>query len=112
MEKKDTGLKITVAGAKFVDIEVGEENGEKVFVQFYAENDKQRDFRLSPFNDDVETKFSVGAYNVKLIEHTWERIKGDVKVIESLKEHFQENGGFDAFIANCESELGKLRTQA
>lgn len=93
---------------KFVEIEVLKD-GETHILKYYAQNGNQKQEQREALKKEGTRVYELD----ELVEKQFfERLKGDESVIDSIKNHYKENGDISEFIGECEKELGKQKKKA
>lgn len=94
-------IKLDADNRKFIEIEVeGNEN-----LKYYELNTRQENETKELINSENVTRNEVNNLHDK---HFWENLKGEKKVIEKLKSHYEENGNIRNLISESDELLGKL----
>lgn len=101
-------LNLDTTNREFIEIEVVKD-GQNHNLKFYKQNGKQKKAQREMLRKEETRVYEVE----ELIENQfYERLKGDEKVIDSIKDFYDENGDIAEFMKECEDALGKLKKKA
>jgi len=93
---------------EFVEIEVVKD-GQLNILKFYKQTGKQKKAQRELLKKDKTRLYELE----ELMENQFlERLKGDKKVIEAIKNFYDENGDIGEFAKECEEALGKQKIKA
>ena len=101
-------LNLDMTNREFIEIEVVKD-GQTHNLKFYKQNGKQKKAQREMLKKEETRVYEVE----ELIENQfYERLKGDEKVIDSIKDFYDENGDISEFMKECEEALGKQKRKA
>lgn len=101
-------LNLDITNREFIEIEVVKDEQTHV-LKFFKQNGKQKKEQRDLLKKEDTRVFEIEEL---LEKQFYERLKGDEKVIDSIKEFYDENGDIAEFMKECENALGKLKKKA